>query len=72
MPITPTNPFKWRHFPGEVILLSVRWYLRYPLAYQRFRTSDGTRRCRSSHLHLALGADLCTGAEQLNKRCRPI
>src|SRR6478752_3349969 len=34
MPITPTNPFKWRHFPGEVILLCVRWYLRYPLAYQ--------------------------------------
>src|SRR5947209_540254 len=30
----PTNPFKWRHFPGEVILLCVRWYLRYPLAYQ--------------------------------------
>src|SRR5215467_11239195 len=34
MPITPNNPFKWRHFPGEVILLSVRWYLRYPLAYE--------------------------------------
>jgi hypothetical protein len=34
MPITPTNPFKGRHFPGEVILLCVRWYLRYPLAYE--------------------------------------
>jgi hypothetical protein len=34
MPITATNPFKGRHFPGEVILLCVRWYLRYPLAYQ--------------------------------------
>jgi transposase, IS6 family len=34
MPITPTNPFKWRHFSGEVILLCVRWYLRYPLAYE--------------------------------------
>src|SRR5215831_6253685 len=33
MPIAPSNPFKGRHFPGEVILLSVRWYLRYPLAY---------------------------------------
>jgi transposase-like protein len=30
MPITPSNPFKGRHFPGEVILLCVRWYLRYP------------------------------------------
>jgi transposase-like protein len=34
MPITPTHPFKGRHFPGEVILLCVRWYLRYPLAYE--------------------------------------
>ena len=34
MPITSSNPFKWRHFPGQVILLCVRWYLRYPLAYE--------------------------------------
>jgi hypothetical protein len=34
MPITPTNPFKGRHYPGEVIVLCVRWYLRYPLAYE--------------------------------------
>jgi transposase-like protein len=34
MPITPTNPFKGRQYPGELILLCVRWYLRYPLAYQ--------------------------------------
>ena len=33
MPITPTNPFKGRQYPGEVILQAVRWYLRYPLAY---------------------------------------
>ena len=29
MPITPTNPFKGRQYPGEVILLAVRWYLNY-------------------------------------------
>jgi len=34
MPITPNNPFKGRQFPGEVIILCVRWYLRYPLAYE--------------------------------------
>jgi len=33
MPITPTNPFKGRQYPGEVIIAAVRWYLRYPLAY---------------------------------------
>ena len=34
MPIVPMNPFKGRHYPGEVTLLCVRWYLRYPLAYE--------------------------------------
>ena len=33
MAISPTNPFKGRHYPGDVILTAVRWYLRYPLAY---------------------------------------
>ena len=33
MPITPSEPFKWRHYPGEVILHCVRWYLRYPISY---------------------------------------
>jgi transposase-like protein len=34
MLITPTNPFKGRQFPGEVIVLCVRWYLRCPVAYE--------------------------------------
>ncbi len=34
VPITATNPFKGRQYPGEVILQAVRWYLRYPLAYE--------------------------------------
>jgi len=28
------NPFKWRHYEGEIILLAVRWYLRYVLSYR--------------------------------------
>ena len=28
------NPFKWRHYEKEIILLNVRWYLRYPLSYR--------------------------------------
>lgn len=28
-----TNPFKWRHYQGEIILTCVRWYLRYALNY---------------------------------------
>ena len=28
------NPFKWRYFEKEIILLNVRWYLRYALSYR--------------------------------------
>ena len=28
------NPFKWRHFQSDIILLCVRWYLRYSLSYR--------------------------------------
>jgi len=28
------NPFKWRHYQGDIILTSVRWYLRYALSYR--------------------------------------
>src|SRR3989440_11446957 len=29
-----SSPFKWRHYPPEVILLCVRWYCRYQLSYR--------------------------------------
>src|SRR5277367_5716090 len=35
MPITASNPFKGRQHPGELIILCVRWYLRYPLSYEQ-------------------------------------
>ena len=33
MPITASNPFKWRHYPGDIILWCVRWYLRFPISF---------------------------------------
>jgi IS6 family transposase len=30
----PKNAFKWKHYEGEIILLNVRWYLKYPLSYR--------------------------------------
>jgi transposase, IS6 family len=41
-----TNPFKGRHFPGELTLLCVRWYLRYPLAYQHVAEVVRERDCQ--------------------------
>jgi transposase, IS6 family len=36
MPAVPANPrlFKYRHFEAEIILLCMRWYLRYSLSYR--------------------------------------
>ncbi len=28
------NPFKWRHYEPELILLCVRWYCRFQLSYR--------------------------------------
>jgi len=34
------NPFKWRHFQSDIILLCVRWYLRYARELQGSRRDD--------------------------------
>src|SRR5215469_10524275 len=70
MPITPNNPFKWRHFPGEVILLCVRWYLRYPLAYEHVSELLVER---GVAVHpTCIWRWVQTYAPELNKRCRPV
>ena len=28
------NLFKWKHFEVSIIILCVRWYLKYPLSYR--------------------------------------
>ena len=30
----PVNSFKWEHFAGEIILQTIRWYLKYSLSYR--------------------------------------
>lgn len=32
--MNPKHSFKWRHFQSDIILLCIRWYLRYPLSYR--------------------------------------
>jgi transposase-like protein len=60
---------KGRHFPGELILLCVRWYVRYPLAYQhvaemvRERGVEVDASCIWRRVQVYV--------PELNKRCRP-
>jgi transposase, IS6 family len=69
MPITSTKPFKGRHYPGQVILLAVRWYLRYPLSYEHVSEILAER-------GLFVDASCIwrwvqAYAPELDKRCRP-
>ena len=29
------SPFKWRHFPPDIILWGVSWYCLYPISYRQ-------------------------------------
>jgi IS6 family transposase len=31
--VSKSNRFKWRHYPGHIILWCVRWYLRFPISF---------------------------------------
>ena len=45
----PLNPFKWRHFEAEIMLLCVRWYLRYSLSYRDLEEMMGNGAARGPH-----------------------
>jgi transposase, IS6 family len=69
VPINAGNPFKGRQYPGEVILLAVRWYLRYPLAYEHVSElliERGVHVDRS-----CIWRWVQAYAPELSKRCRP-
>jgi len=69
MPITATNPFKGRQFPGEVIILCVRWYLRYPLVYEHVAELLAERGVAVDPS--CIWRWVQTYAPELDKRCRP-
>ena len=69
MPITPGNPFKGGHYSGEVILLAVRWYLRYPLAYERVAEMLAERGLEVDASCVWRWVQVY--APELNERCRP-
>ncbi len=63
------SPFKWRHFESEIILLCVRWYLRYSLSY---RDHEGMMAERGLHVdHTTIYRWVQHYAPELEKRCRP-
>src|SRR5438270_2187162 len=63
------NPFKWLHNEADIILLCVRWYLRYSLSY---RDLEEMMLERGLHIdHTTIYRWVQQYAPELEKRCRP-
>ena len=45
----PVNAFKWKHFAGEIILQTVRWYLKYALSYKNLEEIMAERGINVDH-----------------------
>jgi transposase, IS6 family len=45
----PVNAFKWKHFAGEIILKTVRWYLKYALSYKNLEEIMAERGINVDH-----------------------
>ena len=45
----PVNSFKWKHYAGEMILLNVRWYLKYALSYRNLQEMMVERGIKVDH-----------------------
>ncbi len=63
------TPFKWRHFESEIILLCVRWYLRYALSYRDLEEMMAERGLTVDHSTIYRWVQRY--APELEKRCRP-
>jgi IS6 family transposase len=69
VPISAMNPFKGRQYPGEVILQAVRWYLRYPLAYEHVAELFAERGIEVDAS--CIWRWVQAYSPELSKRCRP-
>lgn len=63
------NPFKWRHFEGAIILLCVRWYLRYALSYRDLQEMMAERGLSVSHTTIFRWVQHY--APEIDRRSRP-
>jgi len=67
--LTKSNPFKWRHYESEIILLCVRWYLRYSLSYRDLEEMMRERGLSVDHTTIYRWVQAY--APELEKRIRP-
>ena len=64
-----SKAFKWRHFQADLILLNVRWYLRYSLSYRDLEEMMLERGVNVDHTTIYRWVQAYS--PELDKRCRP-
>src|SRR6266567_359446 len=64
------SPFKWRHYEADIILLWVRWYLKYSLSYRDLEKMMWERGLQVDHTTIYRWVQYY--APELDKRCRPL
>lgn len=67
--MTEQYPFKWRHFQSDIILLCVRWYLRYALSDRDLEEMIAERGLSVDHTTIYRWVQ--RSAPELEWRCRP-
>src|SRR5579859_4812717 len=67
--MTAGKPFKWWHYQAEIILLCVRWYLRYGLSYRDLEEMMAERGLTVDHSTIARW--VLAYALELEKRVKP-
>ena len=67
--MSKSNPFKWRHYQPEIILLCVRWYLTYPLSYRQVAEMVNERGVDVNHTTVFRWVQQY--GPELDRRCRP-
>jgi transposase, IS6 family len=63
------NPFKWRHYQAEIIVLCIRWYLHYDLSYRDLEEMMTERGLTVDHSTIARW--VLAYAPELEKRVKP-
>ena len=64
-----TDLFKWRHYESEIILLCVRWYLRYAISYRDLEEMMEERNLTVDHTTIYRWVQRY--APELEERSRP-
>ena len=63
-----SEPFKWRHVQSDLILLNVRWYLRYSLSYRDLKEMMLERGVKVDHTTIYRWVQAYS--PEMDKRCR--